>query len=235
MGINSIAMMNVVVIIPAYNEEQSIEHVLRDIPKECVSEILVVDNESTDRTAECARRAGATVLRAPQKGYGSACLTGLAYADNLNPDVVVFLDADYSDYPEELPLLLKKIEEGFDLVIGSRIKGKAQPGALLPQARFGNRLSVFLIRHLFGYHFTDLGPFRAIRWEKLKALKMADTNFGWTVEMQVKAAKLRLKTVEVPVSYRRRVGVSKITGTFVGTVKAGYKILYTIFKYAIIR
>lgn len=225
--------MKILVIIPALNEEKSIELVLRDIPKDSVSEVIVIDNNSTDNTAARARRAGATVLKEPKKGYGRACLTGIEYAKSLNPDAIVFLDADYSDHPDEMPLLLKKIEEGYDLVIGSRILGNAEPGALLPQANWGNRLSAFLIKLLFGYKYTDFGPFRAIKWDKLMALDMKDANFGWTVEMQVKAAKLNFKVTEVPVSYRRRIGVSKVTGTFSGTIKAGCKILFTIFKLAV--
>ncbi len=224
--------MKVFVIIPAYNEEKSIGLVLRDIPVNLVSQVIVVNNNSTDETANVARSHGATVLNETQKGYGSACLTGIEYVKKLEPDIVVFLDGDYSDFPTELPTLVDEIKRGSDLVIGSRLLGHAEPGALLPQARFGNLLAVSLIRWLFGHKFTDLGPFRAIKWDKLMALEMADRNFGWTVEMQIKAVKRGLKISEVPVSYRKRIGVSKVTGTFSGTVKAGYKILYTIFKYA---
>lgn len=226
--------MNVIVIIPAFNEERSIGLVLRDIPANSVSEMLVVDNGSTDETAKVAGENGATVLSEVKKGYGNACLTGIAYARTLKPDVVVFLDADYSDFPQEMDLLLDKIAQGYELVIGSRTLGRAEPGALLPQARFGNLLAVTLIRWLFRYKFTDLGPFRAITWPALMRLDMRDKNFGWTVEMQVKAAKRGLKTTEVPVSYRKRIGVSKVTGTLSGTLRAGYKILYTIFKYAFV-
>ncbi len=225
--------MRVVVIIPAYNEEASIGLVLRDLPRDLVAEIIVVDNNSTDDTAARARAAGATVVSERRQGYGYACLAGLAYARQLEPDVVVFLDADYSDHPEELPRLLQPIRDGYDLVIGSRMLGGAEPGALLPQARWGNRLAVFLIRLLFGFRYTDLGPFRAVTWAALERLRMQDRTFGWTVEMQVKALKLGLKVTEVPVRYRARIGVSKITGTLSGTVKAGYKILWTIFKYAL--
>ncbi len=223
--------MKVFVIIPAFNEEKSIGLVLRDIPTSLVSEVIVVDNNSTDGTAKVARSHGATVLTETQKGYGNACLTGIHYAKTQEPGIVVFLDGDYSDFPNELPILLNEINTGSDLVIGSRVLGKAEPGALLPQARFGNLLAVSLIRWLFRHKFTDLGPFRAIRWEKLMALEMADPNFGWTVEMQIKAVKIGLKISEVSVSYRKRIGVSKVTGTFSGTIKAGYKILSTIFKY----
>jgi len=224
--------VNVVVIIPAVNEERSIGLVLQDIPQDLVSEVVVVDNGSTDETETVAREHGATVITEDRRGYGRACLAGIAHVRSLQPDVVVFLDADYSDFPEEMRLLLQKISEGYDLVIGSRTLGRADAGALLPQARLGNLLAVSLIRFFFGYRFTDLGPFRAITWSALMHLDMKDTNFGWTVEMQVKAAKSGLKTTEVPVSYRKRIGVSKVTGTFSGTVRAGYKILYTIFKYA---
>ncbi len=227
--------MKAVVIIPAFNEEPAIELVLGDIPRDRLEEIIVVDNASTDRTAERARALGATVVRERRRGYGYACLAGIAYAARLQPDAVVFLDADYSDHPEEIPLLLDKLEQGYDLVIGSRVLGEAEPGALLPQARWGNRLAVFLIQRLFGYRYTDLGPFRAVRWSALAALNMRDTTFGWTVEMQVKAVKLGFRVTEVPVRYRARVGVSKITGTVSGTIKAGYKILYTIFKYGLER
>ena len=224
--------MEVIVIIPALNEEKSIKLVLQDIPKGLVSEVIVIDNNSSDNTAAFAQRAGAMVLKEINRGYGNACLLGVNYAKGLNPDVIVFLDADYSDHPNEMPRLLQKIGESHDLVIGSRLLGNAEPGALLPQARWGNRVAVFLMNLFFGYKYTDLGPFRAIKWDKLLALNMEDKNFGWTVEMQVKAAKLKFKVTEVPVSYRRRIGVSKVTGTFSGTIKAGYKILYTIFKYA---
>jgi glycosyltransferase involved in cell wall biosynthesis len=222
--------VKVAVIIPAHNEEGSIGLVLRDIPDREEKQLVVVDNASTDRTAELAQAAGATLVREDQKGYGNACLAGMAYLQDDAPDVVVFLDADYSDYPGEMISQLNKIAEGHDLVIGSRVLGNAEPGALLPQARWGNRLAVTLIRVFFGYTYTDLGPFRAIRWQSLMALQMQDRNFGWTVEMQVKAAKQKMKVTEVPVSYRKRIGRSKVTGTLAGTLKAGFKILYVIFR-----
>ncbi|MCH8873162.1 glycosyltransferase [candidate division KSB1 bacterium] len=225
--------MKVLVIIPAFNEEKSIGSVLQDIPASLVSEVVVVNNNSTDDTANVARSHGATVLNEAQKGYGSACLTGINYAKKLKPDLVVFLDGDYSDFPDELPILLDEIAAGRDLVIGSRMLGNSEPGALLPQARLGNWLAVNLIRLFFGHKFTDLGPFRAIKWEKLIALEMADKNFGWTVEMQIKAVRRGLRISEVPVSYRKRIGVSKVTGTFSGTIKAGSKILFMIFKCAV--
>ncbi|MFW5967134.1 MAG: glycosyltransferase family 2 protein [Persicimonas sp.] len=219
------------VIIPALNEEKSIGLVLRDLPDEWVRRVVVVDNGSTDRTATVAREHGATVVAELQRGYGAACLAGLRYLEDDPPDVVVFLDADYSDHPEELSRVVEPIvADGVDLVIGSRTLGRREEGALLPQAVFGNKLACGLIAALFGYRFTDLGPFRAVRWRALERLQMRDEDFGWTVEMQVKAAKRGLDAVEVPVSYRKRVGVSKITGTLSGTLRAGHKILYTIFR-----
>jgi glycosyltransferase involved in cell wall biosynthesis len=192
-----------------------------------------VDNGSDDDTARVARDAGATVVHEPRRGYGQACLAGLATlsADREPPEIVAFLDADYSDHPEELTRVVAPLADGrADLVVGSRILGDAEPGALLPQARFGNAFAGWLIHRLYGVAVTDLGPFRAIRWEALRGLSMADTNFGWTAEMQVKAARAGLAYVEVPVSYRRRVGVSKITGTLSGTLRAGWKILYTVLR-----
>jgi glycosyltransferase involved in cell wall biosynthesis len=219
------------VIIPALNEEKSIGKVLSAISSAWVRRVIVVDNGSTDQTAIIARGEGAEVIFEPQKGYGAACLAGLRHMSDDPPHIVTFLDADFSDRPEELPRLIEPIvEDGVDLVIGSRTIGQMEPGALLPQAVFGNKLACFLVELLYGYRFTDLGPFRAIRWSSLGALEMADEDFGWTVEMQVKAAQMHLSAVEVPVSYRRRIGVSKITGTVKGTVLAGHKILYTIFK-----
>lgn len=222
---------------PAFNEEKSLPLVLADIPRPPVRRIVVADNNSTDRSAEVAREGGATVVPAPTPGYGSACLAGLDYLrKNDPPDIVVFLDADYSDHPEELPEVVRPIlEDRADLVIGSRILGQRQRGALLPQARAGNLVACTLIRLLYRHRYTDLGPFRAIRWEALEQLEMGDPNFGWTAEMQVKALRHGLRVVEVPVSYRKRVGVSKITGTLKGTVLAGYKILWTVFRYSVSR
>jgi hypothetical protein len=222
--------MKTVVIIPAYNEEESLPLVLGAIPGDLVVEIIVVDNASRDRTAEVARALGATVVREEKRGYGAACLRGIA-ALAAATECVVFLDADFSDHPEEMPALLAPIRAGeADLVIGSRMLGRREPGALLPQAYFGNKLACFLIRLLWGFQYTDLGPFRAIRAESLRRLGMSDTTFGWTVEMQVRALKAGLRVTERPVSYRRRLGVSKITGTLLGTLKAGYKIISTIFR-----
>ena len=223
------------VIIPAYNEEKSIGLVLADIPRNLIREVIVCNNASTDQTADAARRGGATVLEQPQKGYGSACLKGIEYlrqkAIAEQPDIVVFLDADYSDYPEDMPELVRPIlDEDMDLVIGSRALGNMERGAMQPQQIFGNWLATTLIRLFYNYHFTDLGPFRAITFKSLLALKMTDPDFGWTVEMQVKAAKRKLKCTEIPVRYRVRVGVSKVSGTIRGTILAGHKILWTIFK-----
>lgn len=221
------------VIIPAYNEEKSIGRVIAEIPG-FVSEIIVVDNGSNDNTAVSARDAGATVLREPNRGYGNACLKAIAYCreKELPPEIVVFIDGDYSDYPEQMPDLLEPIlAGGKDLVIGSRSLGKREAGSMTVQQIFGNWLATSLLRLFFDARFSDLGPFRAIRFSSLLALGMRDRNYGWTVEMQVKAAKQKLKCVEVPVRYRKRIGVSKVSGTVKGTIMAGYKILFTIFKY----
>ena len=197
-------------------------------------EVVVVNNASTDETRQNARQAGATVLEQPRRGYGNACLRGLAYAMELKPDVVVFLDGDYSDHPEEMTALIAPIaDQTHDFVIGSRIAGRSESGAMLFQARLGNRLACLLMRLFWGVRYSDLGPFRAIRFPELLRLKMQDETFGWTIEMQIKAALAGLRICEIPVSYRRRVGVSKITGTMAGTVKASWKILWTIFKFAL--
>ncbi len=227
---------NILVIIPAFNEADSIGKVIGDIPKNLVREIVVVNNASSDETEKNAKNAGATVVQEEHKGYGYACLKGIEYAQSKpadeQPDIVVFLDGDYSDFPEEMEKLVKPIvEEDFDMVIGSRTLGNREKGAMLPQAIFGNALATTLIRWFYGVGFTDLGPFRAIKFNKLLELDMQDTTFGWTVEMQVKVAQKGLKCCEVPVSYRKRIGVSKITGTPGGMIKAGYKILWTIFRY----
>ncbi len=221
------------VIIPAFNEESSIGLVLNDLPRDTLHEIIVVDNGSTDNTANVARESGARVVEEKRPGYGSACLRGIAELNQ--PDIVVFLDGDYSDYPEEIAQLIQPILSGEkDFVLGSRMILPESQAALLPQARYGNRLAVFLVRIFFGHRYTDLGPFRAIRHDSLKSIGMRDTNFGWTVEMQIKAVRNGLRICEIPVRYRQRVGVSKITGTFSGTLKAGTKIIYTIFKYLIV-
>ena len=229
-------MNKIDVIIPAFNEQESIGLVLDEIPGEIVNEVIVVNNNSTDNTTEVAEARGATVLFEPEKGYGSACLKGIEYLESKSPsdqpEIVVFLDADYSDYPRELKYVIMPIVNyNFDLVIGSRIVGKREKGSMLPQAVFGNFIATLLIKLLYSVKFTDLGPFRAIKYKKLLELNMKDRTYGWTVEMQVKAAKKGFSCTEVPVSYRKRIGVSKITGTISGTVKAGYKIIWTILKY----
>ncbi|TVQ12762.1 MAG: glycosyltransferase family 2 protein [Balneolaceae bacterium] len=226
---------DVVVIIPAFNEEQSIGHVIAEIPQDEVIEVIVVNNGSDDNTAEVAARSGATVLTETRKGYGSACLKGIGYAATLHPEpaIVVFLDADYSDSPGEMSDLLQPLRDGTaDMVIGARVPEKREPGSMMPQQIFGNWLATRLMRVIYGVHYTDLGPFRAIRFSTLNQLGMTDTNFGWTVEMQIKAARMAVPFREIPVSYKNRIGVSKIAGTVSGTVKAGYKIIYTIFKYS---
>jgi len=221
------------VIIPAYNEENSIGRVLNDLPQDKLKEIIVVNNASTDNTAEVARINGAKVVEESCRGYGAACLRGISEVSS--SDIVVFVDGDYSDYPEELDQLIKPITENrADFVLGSRMIYPESREALLPQARYGNKLATFLIYIFFGYRFTDLGPFRAIRFDSLKQINMVDTDFGWTVEMQIKAIKNNLRIEEIPVHYRKRIGISKITGTISGTFKAGVKIMYTIFKYLLV-
>jgi glycosyltransferase involved in cell wall biosynthesis len=221
------------VVIPAFNEERSLPLVLAAIPRPPVRRVVVTDNASTDRTAARAQSGGAEVVREERRGYGSACLRALTHLRADPPEIVVFLDADFSDSPEELPLLVEPILAGrADLVIGSRVLGNREPGALLPQARVGNVIACLLIRLLYRHQYTDLGPFRAISWRALETLEMRDKDFGWTAEMQVKALRHGLLATEIPVSYRRRVGVSKITGTLRGTLQAGYKILYTVLRYS---
>ena len=225
----------IAVLIPVFNERASLPLVVAAIPRELADEIVVVDNGSTDGTPAIARGLPVRLVREDRRGYGSACLAGVEALVPRPPDVLVFLDGDFSDHPEELPRLLRAIDAGADLVIGSRTLGEREPGALLPQARFGNALACQLIRLLTGHRYTDLGPFRAIRWNAYRLLEMADTNFGWTCEMQVKALRKGLRVAEVPVSYRRRVGISKITGKVAGTLRAGGKILWTIARYGLAR
>ena len=229
----------VFVVIPMLNEAGSIGLVLSDLP--AINRVVVVDNGSDDEGPEIAREGGAEVIPESQRGYGKACLTGIAHVhklvqadDSVQPSdaIIVFLDADYSDYPDELPLLVQPILDGeYDFVIGSRARGSRESGAMPIQAMMGNWLACTLVKLFWRKKFTDLGPFRAIRLESLKALNMVDENFGWTIEMQIKAINSRLRILEIPVSYRRRVGVSKISGTISGTIRAGYKIIYTIFRY----
>jgi glycosyltransferase involved in cell wall biosynthesis len=242
---------SVAVIIPALDEEQSLGAVVTALPRGGaddpgargesgspvagpgyrVREIVVVDNGSTDRTAETARASGATVIAEPRRGYGAACLAGLAHLRAAPPDIVVFLDADHSDDPRQLPEILAPLLAGrAELVIGSRALGRREHGALTPVQVFGNRLAAALLRALFGLRATDLGPFRAIHWNALESLAMRDRDFGWTVEMQARAARAGLRVVEVPVRYRRRIGRSKISGTVSGALGAGWKILFTLVR-----
>lgn len=227
------AVARVAIIIPALDEEQAIGEVLDELPPGLFHQLIVVDNGSRDRTAEVARRKGGQVVTEPRKGYGQACLAGMAY---LAPetDIVVFMDADASDVPAEASRLLEPIlRDGADLVMGSRVLGNAAPGALTPQQRFGNWLATRLIRLLHDFAYTDLGPFRAIRFESLRRLGMRDRSYGWTVEMQIRALQVGLRVCEVPVSYRKRIGRSKISGTVRGSLLAGAKILWTIFRLAL--
>ncbi|MEM9412075.1 MAG: glycosyltransferase family 2 protein [Planctomycetota bacterium] len=227
--------IDVVVIIPALNEEKSISLVLDDLPT--VSKIFVVDNGSTDTTPQVAREHGATVITEPMRGYGAACLAGISAAEswaqqnNCNP-IIVFVDGDYSDHVDKLYEITAPIDKGtHDFVLGSRLLGEREKGAMPPQSVFGNHLACGLMQLFFGQKYTDLGPFRALRLDHLKQLKMIDKNFGWTIEMQIKAVKQNLRILEIPVSYRRRTGTSKISGTIIGSVKAGVKILYSIYRY----
>ncbi len=224
------------VLIPAWNEEKSLPLVLADLPKAWVRQVIVCDNGSSDGTAEAAKRGGAIVVSQPERGYGNACLAGMRYLENLpsseQPEIVVFLDGDYSDFPDELYKVVSPIlNDNKDMVIGSRRLGGLEPGAMTIPQRFGNWLAPMMIQIFYGYKFTDLGPFRAIRWDKLKAMGMCDKNYGWTVEMQVRAAKMNLQCAEVPVRYRKRAaGHSKVSGTIKGSVLAGWKIITTIFR-----
>lgn len=223
------------VIIPAFNEQDSIAHVINDIPK-TVNEVIVVNNNSTDQTAFNAKQAGATVLTETNKGYGYACLKGMDYIakQEQQPDIIVFMDGDYSDYPEELTKLVAPIiNDNIDLVIGARVKAHRESNAMTPQQVFGNWLATTLMSLFFGATFTDLGPFRAIKYDKLIALNMEDKTYGWTVEMQLKALKQKFTYVEIPVRYKERIGTSKVSGTLKGTLLAGYKILGWIFKYSL--
>ena len=222
------------VIIPALNEEKSIAKVIEEIPNSIVKEIIVCDNGSSDNTSDEAKKAGATVLVENEKGYGACCLKGIEYINKLkgNTDIVVFLDGDYSDYPSEMNNVINPILTGeAEMVIGSRALGNKEAGSLTPQQVFGNWLATKMLFLFYGVKFTDLGPFRAITLTALNQLNMVDRNYGWTVEMQIKAAKQNIKSMEVPVNYRNRIGFSKVSGTVKGTIMAGYKIIFTLFKY----
>ena len=228
-------MPDIKVIIPAFNEADSIAKVIEEIPS-IVSEIIVVSNNSTDKTEEIAAKAGATVLSETRMGYGYACLKGLDYVakQSKTPNIIVFIDGDYSDYPEELTKLVQPIiDDDVDFVIGARTKELREAGSMTPQQIFGNWLATFLMKIIFNARFTDLGPFRAIKYDKLVQLQMEDKTYGWTVEMQLKALKHKLRYTEVPVRYKKRIGVSKVSGTVKGTIFAGIKILGWIFKYSI--
>lgn len=221
------------VIIPAFNEQNAVGKVVDEIP-DFIRHIVVVNNNSDDNTKANAINAGAIVVDEPQKGYGKACLTGMAYIGSLEvqPDIVVFLDADYSDYPGEMIEVVKPIVEGkADFVVGSRAKGDREGGSMTFPQIFGNWLATTLMRWIYGLDYSDLGPFRAIKWGSLLSLQMEDQDYGWTIEMQIKAGKHGLKITEVPVNYKKRIGVSKVSGTVEGTVMAGYKIIWAIFKY----
>jgi len=218
-------------VIPALNEEESLGSVLDSIPRPLIRHVIVADNGSTDATAKVAGDRGAIVVTEKHRGYGAACLRGLDALAQDPPDIVLFLDADGSDDPSEAAAVVQPIVDGrADLVVGSRVLGRSDPGALTPHARFGNALATRLLALLYGARYTDLGPFRAIRYEALLCLRMRDRDFGWTVEMQIKAARRGLRHVEVPVRYRRRIGRSKISGTLGGSVRAGVKILATVFR-----
>ena len=224
-------MNKISVIIPALNEEKSISHVINSIPK-YINQIIVVDNDSTDKTSVIAKSKGAIILNELNKGYGYACLKGIEFLKTNPPDIIVFLDGDFSDYPENMDLLINPIiNNKYEFVMGARIKKLREPGSMTLQQVFGNFLACTLLKVLYGANYKDLGPFRAIKWESLQKLNMEDKTFGWTIEMQLKAIKHKIKYLEVPVRYRNRIGKSKISGTLLGTIMASYKILLWIFKY----
>jgi len=222
------------VIIPAYNEQDSITNVINDIP-DIVDEVIVISNNSTDNTEENAKKAGATVLKEERKGYGYACLKGMDYVSKQDkkPTIIVFLDGDYSDYPEQLTEIIHPIiNDDLDFVIGARAEELREKGSMTPQQVFGNWLATKLMQLFFRAKFTDLGPFRAIKYDTLLALNMEDKTYGWTVEMQLKILKQKFSYLEIPVKYRNRIGTSKVSGTVKGSVMAGVKILTWIFKYS---
>lgn len=226
-------MNHIKVIIPAYNEEKAIGNVIKEIPNS-VSEIIVISNNSTDNTIQVAKSAGATVLSENRKGYGYACLKGMEYiaSQEIKPDIIVFLDGDYSDYPEELTKIIEPIQnDNIDFVIGARVARLREKHSMTPQQVFGNWLATTLMKGFFNAKFTDLGPFRAIKYDKLLALKMEDKTYGWTVEMQLKVLKQKMSYQEIPVRYKNRIGVSKVSGTVKGTIMAGIKIIGWILKY----
>ena len=228
-------MMVIKVIIPAYNEEKAIANVINEIPKN-VDEIIVISNNSTDNTIEVAKNAGATVLSEYKKGYGYACLKGIEYiaSQEIKPDIIVFLDGDYSDYPDELTKLIEPIlNQNIDFVIGARAENLREKHSMTPQQIFGNWLATFLMTLFFNSKFSDLGPFRAIKYEKLLTLQMEDKTYGWTVEMQLKVLKQKMTYVEIPVKYKNRIGVSKVSGTVKGSILAGIKIIGWILKYSL--
>ena len=224
-------MSKIAVIIPAFNEALSIGQVIQALPKS-VAEIIVVNNASTDQTAQVAKEHGAVVLDEKKMGYGQACIKGIKYLEKKPPDIVVFLDGDYSDYPEDMdqivaPLLKKEVV----FSLGARTQNLREKGSMTPQQVFGNALACFLMRLLYQGKFTDLGPFRAIRWQTLQSLEMKDKTYGWTIEMQLKILRRKLNYIEIPVRYRKRIGISKVSGTVKGTLMAGYKILTWIGKF----
>jgi glycosyltransferase involved in cell wall biosynthesis len=221
------------VIIPAFNEEKSISKVIAEIP-DLVEEIVVVNNNSTDQTVQVSTKAGATVITEKSKGYGYACLKGIDYLSQKDktPEILVFLDGDFSDFPQELTKVIQPIlDDKADFVVGARVKELRESGSLTPQQVFGNWLACFLMKILYQSSFTDLGPFRAIRWDTLENLKMSDKTYGWTIEMQLKVLRQKISYHEVPVSYKKRIGVSKVSGTVKGTIFAGVKIIGWIFKH----
>ena len=226
-------MPTIKVIIPGFNEEKSIAKVIAEIP-DFVEEIVVVNNNSTDQTAQVATKAGASVLTEKSKGYGYACLKGIDYLSQKDktPDILVFLDGDFSDFPQELTKVIQPIIEGsVDFVVGARVKELREKGSLTPQQVFGNWLACFLMKILYQSSFTDLGPFRAIKWSTLEKLQMSDKTYGWTIEMQLKVLRQKISYQEIPVSYKKRIGVSKVSGTVKGTIFAGVKIIGWIFKH----